>query len=228
MSRAGGPPRRASYEPGRVPEQRPGATGGARERNRQQRTQELCAAALTLFLERGVETTTVDEITREAKVAKGSFYRYFEDKTQLVETLLAPLQREIEAAMTRCSQALETAPGSEAMVAAYTALAANLTQLLPSSSGVVRLYLQESRAPAVGARTPIASMSEALRMQAVELTRVAQERGLLKKTPLEPTAVAVVSAIEGVLSQHFSSGSRLSLDEAATTLITMVVEGLRA
>ena len=36
-----------------------------------------------LFLERGIETVTIDEITREAGVAKGSFYRYFDDKKQI-------------------------------------------------------------------------------------------------------------------------------------------------
>jgi AcrR family transcriptional regulator len=44
------------------------------------RREELLAAAEQLFLAHGVEATTVDQITRAAGVAKGTFYLYFKSK----------------------------------------------------------------------------------------------------------------------------------------------------
>ena len=40
------------------------------------------------FLERGIESVSIDDITREAGVAKGSFYRYFADKDALVGAVI--------------------------------------------------------------------------------------------------------------------------------------------
>lgn len=51
------------------------------------RADELLDAAEQLFVSRGVADTTVAEIVAVAGVAKGSFYRYFASKEQLVAAL---------------------------------------------------------------------------------------------------------------------------------------------
>src|SRR5262245_11671761 len=90
----------------KVPAVRPGPAGGARAANRARRVEQICAAALPLFLEQGVETVTIDQIVDAAGVAKGSFYRYFDDKRQLVETMFAPLADAIRSAFVQCDAEL--------------------------------------------------------------------------------------------------------------------------
>lgn len=51
------------------------------------RIDELMSAAQTLFLEKGVEATTISEIIARAGVAKGTFYHYFESKQHIIEAL---------------------------------------------------------------------------------------------------------------------------------------------
>ncbi|MFW2098474.1 MULTISPECIES: TetR/AcrR family transcriptional regulator [unclassified Acinetobacter] len=51
------------------------------------RIDELMNAAQTLFLEKGVEATTISEIIASVGVAKGTFYHYFESKQHIVEAL---------------------------------------------------------------------------------------------------------------------------------------------
>lgn len=51
------------------------------------RLDELMAAAETLFLEKGVEATTITEIVESAQVAKGTFYHYFTSKNEMLEAL---------------------------------------------------------------------------------------------------------------------------------------------
>ena len=48
-----------------------------------ERRQQLLDAARTLFAERGYHETTVDDITRAADVAKGTFYLYFSEKREI-------------------------------------------------------------------------------------------------------------------------------------------------
>jgi len=53
-----------------------GAGGG-------ERRQQLLDAARRLFAERGYHETTIDDITRAADVAKGTFYLYFSEKREI-------------------------------------------------------------------------------------------------------------------------------------------------
>lgn len=46
------------------------------------------SAAIQLFQEQGVETTTVNEIVQRANVAKGTFYVYYKDKKELISQIL--------------------------------------------------------------------------------------------------------------------------------------------
>jgi len=60
-----------------------------RAQRRASRTRErLIRAALALFCEKGVDATTIEEITERADVGKGTFYRHFSDKYELVIALI--------------------------------------------------------------------------------------------------------------------------------------------
>ncbi len=45
-------------------------------------------AAYTLFLEKGVNITAIDEVVKAAGVAKGTFYLYFKDKYDLLDQIV--------------------------------------------------------------------------------------------------------------------------------------------
>jgi AcrR family transcriptional regulator len=215
-----------SFQPGVIPTQRPGKEGGVRARNRAERTRVLCETAVRLFLSQGLEATTVDEITKAAGVAKGSFYRYFSDKTQLVDAIFAPLSEAVAVAMKRCEEALRRSSTPAEMTRAYGALAAELSVVLLGSTQVVALYLQESRGPARGAREPIRRIAEQLTQGAVGLTEVAMERGLLEDLRPDVTAVAVVGAVEGMLVQYLQGRYQGEPAEAWSALIQMVLQGV--
>ena len=53
------------------------------------RREELLELALRLFMTVGYERASVEQITREAGVAKGTFYHYFASKQDLLEQLVA-------------------------------------------------------------------------------------------------------------------------------------------
>jgi AcrR family transcriptional regulator len=56
--------------------------------DKSQRTKALLMdAALALFAERGIEATSVNEITAHAKVANGTFYYHYKDKDEFIDAL---------------------------------------------------------------------------------------------------------------------------------------------
>jgi AcrR family transcriptional regulator len=144
------------------------------------RTAALATAALRLFLDRGVEAVTIDEIASRAGLAKGTFYTYFRDKADVVEALLAPVTTKVRGAFDRCESALRAVEDPAALPGAYLALADALATALAEHQGVALLYLQESRMPAVGARAPVALFAREVRERAVVLTHAARTHGLLR------------------------------------------------
>ena len=58
-----------------------------RGRRRAETRDRIIRAALGLFSERGVATTTVEDITNEADVGKGTFFNYFPSKEHILAHL---------------------------------------------------------------------------------------------------------------------------------------------
>jgi len=58
------------------------------ERRKDARPQELLAAALDLFVERGFASTRLEDVARRAGVSKGTLYLYFENKEELFKAVV--------------------------------------------------------------------------------------------------------------------------------------------
>lgn len=71
------------------------------------RREELMDAAQALFLSKGFNDTSVDEIVRQADVAKGTFYFYFKSKDEILQALrqrfIEKFHEHLEAAVNGCA-----------------------------------------------------------------------------------------------------------------------------
>jgi AcrR family transcriptional regulator len=76
---------------------------GRWERRKDARPQELLAAALDLFVERGYAATRLDDVAAQAGVSKGTLYLYFANKEDLFKAVvrehLVPVLGETEEAI---------------------------------------------------------------------------------------------------------------------------------
>jgi AcrR family transcriptional regulator len=59
---------------------------GLRERKREETRKRLTEAALALFMKRGFEATTIDDIAEAANVSRRTFFHYFESKEDVAFT----------------------------------------------------------------------------------------------------------------------------------------------
>lgn len=206
---------------------RPGPPGGVRDTNRKEKAAAIREAALHLFLERGLDAVSVDDIMSRAGMAKGGFYRYFETQTALVDELIEPARRLMTDALETCSVDLRTASTRDAQFAAYRKVGDVVATLLMEHPGEVRLYLQESRAPSNGPRAPIVELARRVSKYAIDITAQAQAHGILKPIPVPVSALTVVGAAERLLLavlQEEDIGNPLEVPEALTTLI---LDGLK-
>jgi AcrR family transcriptional regulator len=207
--------------------ERPGAFGGKRDVNRRKRVQDLIDSGLSLFLERGIEAVTIDEVAREAGMAKGNFYRYFRDKADLVEAVIEPVASTTREAIQRCDEDLRQANGRDDAVAAYGQLGNRLIGALSMYPDAMCLYLQERRAPATTARQAISDLATELDDRAMTLSQVAVDRNLVVVSDPRVSAVAVLGAVEALALASVRKQVKMDPIETTKSLISIVLEGLR-
>lgn len=63
--------------------------------NKQEKERKLLNTALHLFSEKGIKKTSIQDIVKDAGIAKGTFYLYFKDKYELQDVLLAKTSHEL-------------------------------------------------------------------------------------------------------------------------------------
>jgi AcrR family transcriptional regulator len=120
---------------------------GLRERKRQQTRERLTRAAMALFLERGFEATTLDDIAAAADISRRSFFHYFASK----EDVVFAWQEESTAALIA---AVAARPVDESMLtAAENAITAMVGQLEPGEAIAMARLKRDN--PALQARDQV-------------------------------------------------------------------------
>jgi AcrR family transcriptional regulator len=64
-------------------------------KKKQLKERDLFLSAYNLFIENGIEKTSIDDISKNAGVAKGTFYLYFSDKYDILNKLILQKSNEI-------------------------------------------------------------------------------------------------------------------------------------
>jgi AcrR family transcriptional regulator len=125
----------------------PPATPGLRQRKRQQTRERLTRVAIALFLERGFEATTLDDIAAAADISRRSFFHYFASK----EDVVFAWQEDSTAALLA---AVAARPATESMlVAAENAISSMVKQLEPGEAVAMAQLKRDN--PALQARDQV-------------------------------------------------------------------------
>ncbi|AVT81103.1 MULTISPECIES: TetR family transcriptional regulator [Rhodopseudomonas] len=80
---------------------------GLRERKRRETLQRISDAALELFLNKGFDATTLDEIAEAAGISRRTFFYYFASKDDILTAYLGRRTDELRAAVLQSSSAGE-------------------------------------------------------------------------------------------------------------------------
>lgn len=208
------------------PRKRPGKPDGPRAQNREKRSQSLMDSALERFLEHGIDAVRIDDITQGAGVAKGSYYRYFSGKSALVDALFEDMRRDLETYFNACEESLSKATNASELVPAYLVFAGQLVEFAGAHRDEIRLYLQESRAPASENRGAVDAISEFVAKKSARMTEIAAKHGLLGAIPPQVSALAVVGAVERLMLAWLRDELGVPKEEVGGALITIVLDGV--
>jgi TetR/AcrR family transcriptional regulator len=164
-----------------------------REPDREHRRREILDAARTFFEQKGYEATTMAEIAQAAHLAVGTLYKFFKDKRDLYQTLVAETMQDFERQLTAVLR--EPHDDEIAQLHRYIDLGAELfVKHLP----IIRVYFSETGAAFLFATAGLegeAFMSYRRIVAAVEETfRRGVEKGVFVE--LDPAVLAM--GLEGV------------------------------
>jgi AcrR family transcriptional regulator len=166
--------------------------------SRAPRRSDLLSAARTIFAERGYHETTVEDITRAAGVAKGTFYLYFTEKREIFLAIIGELLDTIKAIGTSVA---DLAPDENplAFLARSEQAAGRLMEIFQENRALARLAYRES----MGMDPALEAMIRDFYREVAEIEahniRVAQRIGLLRDCEPLLTAYAHIGMVERVL-----------------------------
>ncbi|EHP40150.1 TetR/AcrR family transcriptional regulator [Cupriavidus basilensis OR16] len=196
-------------------------------RRKAARPQELVAAALDLFVERGYAATRLEDVAAAAGVSKGTVYLYFSNKEELFKTVV---RENLVPTLTRGIDLVESYQGSTPEL---------LRELLRGWWGLV------------GA-TPVAGLTKLIMAESSHFPDIAQfyheevvlpgdelfarvlrrgvARGELRDMPPNPTTTLICAPLMFLMlwQRAFSASSRIEIDPEAflDNLLQMLLFGL--
>ncbi len=182
--------------------------------------QKLVDAALDLFVKRGYDRVTVDDICKQAGVSKGAFYGHFNTKDQAIleEFLKADVYYQ-----TVVSEVMQEDTYVDKMLA-FSRLALRFIE----SQGKMVIKVAYSSTIAPERKTsPIASQNRALYQITEALVKGAQENGECR-TDISSAKIAqtVIRSIRGVVYDWCLQDGGFDLEEAGTILAALFLDGL--
>ncbi|GAB3667256.1 TetR/AcrR family transcriptional regulator [Actinocorallia lasiicapitis] len=113
-----------------------GAPPSRAERKKQELRREIIDAAFACFAERGYHATGVADIAKLLDIGHGTFYRYFQNKRDIVDHVMDDLVQRIITALTA-----ENAPDAVSTLADYREQTARIGDAL------ARIFAEDPRVP---------------------------------------------------------------------------------
>ncbi len=200
-----------------------------RRRRKEARPQELTAAALTLFVERGFAATRLDDVAARAGVSKGTLYLYFDSKEALFK---AVIQEGIVPAL-EAGEALLAQHGDEPAELLRTMLRGWWERIGNTElGGIPKLMVSEARNfPEVAA-----FYNEAVIQRGLALIRGAVrlgiERGVFRPVDLDTVATVLIAPLLHLALWRHSFGAccghGVSIERYLDTHFDLILHGLEA
>ncbi|MDF3838102.1 TetR/AcrR family transcriptional regulator [Cupriavidus basilensis] len=196
-------------------------------RRKAARPQELVAAALDLFVERGYAATRLEDVAAAAGVSKGTVYLYFANKEELFKTVV---RENLVPALARGVDLVENYEGStpellRELLRGWWGLigatpVAGLTKLIMAESShfpdIAQFYQEEVMLPGDELFARVLARGAA--------------RGELRQVPANPTTTLICAPLVFLMlwQRAFSASSRIEIDPEAfiDNLLQMLLFGL--
>ena len=163
----------------------------------------LLRAASELFAEKGIDLTTIDDITQRADLAKGTFYYHFSDKNEIIAELIDQMLDSLVRLMKdRCRDAADLTSLLESIIQAHIDyFSARWEEFVLYYQGRADLKLKEGYS---GLERPFLNYLESIEVLVESVIQQDLDQPLLRR---------MACAVAGFLSGYYSFAVIASEDE---------------
>lgn len=196
-----------------------------REREKLRQRQEMLAAALDLFSQKGYHNVSMQEIAEKAEFAIGTLYKFFQNKEDLYKTLVLERCDDFEDA---CGRAMEQSDDEVAKLRHYVRFRG---ERFRDNLPFVRLFLAESRGISFSLRAGVDNEVRQRyyvilnRLASVFASGIANKRFKKIANPYY-LAVALDSAIDASLLLWIDAPERYPYPEDPDAILDIFFKGL--
>jgi AcrR family transcriptional regulator len=188
------------------------------------RHQEVLEAARSIFAGLGYAATTVEEIAKEAGMAKGTIYLYFKSKEEVYAAVLAS---DLDYLTKQMIEGMSAAKTFDERLTVF--LNQRLVHI-KNNRDFVRIYCAESESR--GSRSALTSKAiDKPFLRGVVFMRQCLEEaiadGELRSIPVEPAAFTIFALARGFFERHLRGWTHLTLEEDVAFTHSLIMNGLR-
>jgi AcrR family transcriptional regulator len=190
--------------------------------DKEARREDILRAAVRVFARQGYAATRVEDVAREAGVAKGSVYLSFADREELLDAAIERLRQRSAGVLARARDG----DGASSATQRLRALATGTVALLAEDPDLARILLDLwARRGEDAAPVDMAAVYAEYRAVVSALLRRGRDEGQVRADTDERHAAVVVGAIEGCLLQWLVDPS-VDLAELAEPITEVCLAGL--
>jgi AcrR family transcriptional regulator len=195
------------------------------EEDKSRRRDEIMAAAKKVFVRKGFHATTIADIAKEAGLAYGSIYWYFDSKDDLFHALIAA---EEYALRTHVAVAL-AASGTQFgyAEAPFRATLRATFEFFEADKATAKLLFRDAYALDNRFNKHLGGVYERFIDDIETLIVAAQQRGEVVAAPPRLVACTLTALIGQMAHRRLTTDDGVSAAEAADFVVSLVINGLR-
>lgn len=193
-----------------------------KEREKLRHKEEILAAALKLFSDKGFHNISMQQIAEESEFAVGTLYTFFESKEALFEELTNRCGDKMIGAL----MAILDAPGTE--VERLTSFFRNSPILLEEHSEFIRLYVSElgMRGAKLSKRPEKENLDAVLNTRLQQLLEAGIRKGVFRRVDPAIATKAISSTIETLAFEISGRFDKAEAEEIFSKVEQLFIGGL--
>ena len=195
------------------------------DQEKSQRRDEIIAAAKKVFARNGFHATTIADIAKEADLAYGSVYWYFDSKDDLFRKLIA-----VEEYGLRTHVAVALAKSGTQFGYAEVPFRASLRatfEFFDANPATAKLLFRDAYAMDTSFDKQLGGVYERIIDDIELLIAAAQDRGDVVAAPPRLVAYMLTALIGHMAHRRLSTDDGVSAAEATDLVVALVMKGLR-
>jgi AcrR family transcriptional regulator len=192
---------------------------------KQERRQQIMAAAKAVFADAGYHGASINSIIEKAQIARGTFYLYFESKSAVFDSILDEAMTDLRARIHRIEVEDKAAPAPQVQLRAQ--VVATLEYIVRDRP-LAMLLLSAGHTPDAEAAERLDQFFSEVRDLLRRAFESGMEIGLLRKVHPELAAAATLGMIRGVVEQLITAPQAPKVEQVVDELLVMALRGVLA